>query len=373
MARASAQTGTTPGAGRLPAQHAPILIKGNDAIVKGAILAGCKAYFGYPITPASEIAETASRDFPATGGTFIQAESETASIYMCYGAASAGVRCMTASSGPGISLMQEGLSYCAGSELPVVVATIMRGGPGLGNIGPEQGDYNQVVRIGGHGNYHNPVFAPASGQEMCDLTIHAFDVADQYRTPTFVMADGFIGQMMEPVSFPDPAPPRPEPDWAVRADAATRKNLISSIYLEPDELEAHNVKLQKKYAVIKEKEVLFSEYLVEGAKVLCVGYGIVARVLRSAVTIARHEGLPVGQFRPISLWPFPAARLDELSRQVQAIISFELSNGQMLEDIRLSVHDRVPVLLHSRMGGNVPSAEECVDVMRRVIKEGGVR
>jgi pyruvate/2-oxoacid:ferredoxin oxidoreductase alpha subunit len=249
----------------------------------------------------------------------------------------------------------------------------MRGGPGLGNIAPEQGDYNQVVRIGGHGNYKNPVFAPASGQEMCDLTIRAFDVADKYRNPAFIMTDGFIGQMMEPVSFPDPLPPRPEHGWAVRADAATRKNLISSIYLEPDELEEHNRKLQRKYAEIQANEVMFSEYMTEGAKILCVGYGIVARVLRSAVTIARHEGLPVGLFRPISLWPFPSARLDELGRQVKSVISFELSNGQMLDDIRLAVHDRVPVLLHSRMGGNVPSAEECVEVMRRVAKEGGVR
>src|SRR5512141_2847188 len=205
------------------------LTKGNVAVVKGAVLAGCRAFYGYPITPASEIAEAAALYLPQSGGVFVQAESEIAAINMLYGAASAGVRCMTASSGPGISLMQEGLSYLAGAELPCVIADIMRGGPGLGNIAPEQGDYSQFVKIGGHGNYKNPVYAPASGQEMCDLTIKAFDTADKYRTPVFVLTDGFVGQMMEPVSFPAPLPPRPEPDWAVRADAATRKNLISSI------------------------------------------------------------------------------------------------------------------------------------------------
>lgn len=356
----------------------PILIKGNEAIVKAAVLAGCKTYFGYPITPASEIAEAASRDFPATGGVFIQAESETASIYMCYGAAAAGVRCMTASSGPGISLMQEGLSYLAGAELPCVVADIMRGGPGLGNIAPEQSDYNQVVRIGGHGNYRNPVYAPASGQEMCDLTIKAFETADKYRTPVFVLTDGFIGQMMEPVSFPAPLPPRPEPDWAVRADAATRKNLVSSIFLEPDELEAHNVKLQEKYARIDAAEQMSSEFHTDDCKLLVVAYGIVSRVLRSAVTLARHEGIPVGLFRPVTLWPYPKKRLAGLAQQVAHIVSFELSNGQMLDDIRLSVRDRVPVSLYSRMGGNVPSAEECLAEIRRVaaaaeVIPGGVR
>ncbi len=360
------------GAGLPSAPKPPILIKGNEAIVKGAILAGCRSYFGYPITPASEIAEAAARDFPAVGGVFVQAESETASINMVYGAAASGVRTMTGSSGPGISLMQEGLSYCAGAELPCVIADIMRGGPGLGNIAPEQSDYNQVVRIGGHGNYKNPVYAPASGQEMCDLTIKAFEIADKYRTPVFVLTDGFIGQMMEPVSFPDPLPPRPEPEWAVRADKATRKNLVSSIFLEPDELEEHNRKLQKKYAEIEAAEQMSTEFHTEDAKLLVVAYGIVSRVMRSAVTLARHEGIPVGLFRPVTLWPFPKARLGELAPQVKHIISAELSNGQMLEDVRLAVHDRVPVSLFNRMGGNVPSAEESLDCIRRIAKEGGL-
>lgn len=357
---------------RLPGRRPPVLIKGNDAIVKGALLAGCRSYFGYPITPASEIAETAARDFPAVGGVFIQAESETASINMVYGAAAAGVRSMSASSGPGISLMQEGLSYLAGAELPCVIATIMRGGPGLGNIAPEQSDYNQVVRIGGHGNYKNPVYAPASGQEMCDLTIKAFETADKYRNPVFIMADGFVGQMMEPVSFPDALPARPEPDWAVRADAATRTNLIASIYLEPDVLEEHNRKLQQKYARIEAAEQMAAEFQTGGAQVLVVAYGIVSRVLRSAVALARHENIPVGLFRPVTLWPFPKNRLLELLPGVKRIVCFELSNGQMIDDVKLAVEGRVPVTLFNRMGGNVPNAEDCLEAIRVAAKEGGV-
>jgi pyruvate/2-oxoacid:ferredoxin oxidoreductase alpha subunit len=367
MAPEAAYQPNTGGDGRQP-----LLIKGNDAVVKGAVLAGCRTYFGYPITPASEIAETASRDFPATGGVFVQAESETAAINMCYGAAGTGVRTMTASSGPGLSLMQEAISYAAGAELPIVVVSIMRGGPGLGNIAPEQADYNQLVRIGGHGNYRTPVYAPASGQEMCDLTMHAFEVADRYRTPVMIAADGFTGQMMEPVSFPDPLPVPAEKDWATRADADTRKNLISSIFLETDALEEHNRKLQEKYAQIQAEEALYTEYCADDAKLLVVAYGIVSRVLRSAVTLAREEGIPVGLFRPVSLWPFPRLRLDELAGQVERVHVFELSNGQMVEDVRLSIRDRKPVGFYGRMGGNVPSAEECLDVIRTQAKEGGL-
>ncbi|GAB4223853.1 MAG: 3-methyl-2-oxobutanoate dehydrogenase subunit VorB [Acidobacteriota bacterium] len=350
----------------------PLLIKGNEAIVKGALLAGCRCFFGYPITPASEIAETAARDFPAVGGVFVQAESETAAMNMVYGAASAGVRTMTASSGPGISLMQEAVSYAAGSELPCVIVSIMRGGPGLGNIAPEQADYNQVVRIGGHGNYRNPVYAPSSGQEMCDLTMRAFEVADRYRNPVYVLADGFVGQMMEPVAFPDPLPVPPEKDWAVRADAETRKNLISSIYLEPDELEAHNRKLQAKYREIEENEALYDEFMVDDAKIVVVAYGIVARVARSAVAAAREEGIPAGLFRPVTLWPFPRRRLDELAGSAARLQVFELSYGQMLDDVRLAIHDRIPVGFHGRMGGNVPSVEECLEQIRNAAREGGV-
>lgn len=355
-----------------PEGRPPILIKGNEAIVKGAILAGCKCYFGYPITPASEIAEAASKDFPATGGTFVQAESETAAMNMVYGAAGAGVRTMSASSGPGISLMQEALSYCAGAELPCVVVSIMRGGPGLGNIAPEQSDYNQIVRIGGHGNYRNPVFAPATGQEMCDLTMRAFEVASRYRTPVFVMTDGFTGQMMEPVTFPDPLPTPAEPEWAVRADAETRENLISSIFLEPDELEAHNQMLQDKYREIEDNETIYTEFHADDAKLLVVAYGIVSRVARSAITMAREEGIPVGLLRPVSLWPFPKKRLVELAEGASRLLTVELSNGQMVEDVRLAIHDSKPVDFYGRMGGNVPSAEELLDVIRKAAKEGGL-
>ena len=284
------------------------LMKGNDAIVHGAILAGCKAYFGYPITPASEIAETAAALFPEAGGVFLQAESEIASIQMVFGAASAGVRAMTASSGPGISLMQEGISYLAGAELPCVVVDIMRGGPGLGNIGPEQGDYSQMVKGGGHGNYRNIVLAPNSVQEMCDLTILAFDLADRYRNPAVVLADGALGQMMEAVELPDACPPRPPQDWAVTGEAATRKNLITSIYLRHEELEKHNEKLQAKYRRIEENEILWEEHLTEDAEWLLIGYGISSRVARATADEARSRGMKIGLLRPITLYPFPAKR-----------------------------------------------------------------
>ena len=249
------------------------LIKGNEAIVKAALLAGCRSYYGYPITPASEIAESAAKYFPRAGRTFLQAESETASINMVYGAAAAGERTMTGSSGPGISLMQEGISYLAGAELPCVIADIMRGGPGLGNIGPEQSDYNQMVKGGGHGNYHNIVYAPAFAQEMCDLTMRAFEVADEYRNPVIVLADGYIGQMMEPVRFPDRGVPIEEPSWAVRGDAETRENLISSIFLAHDKLEAHQRKLMEKYERACAKLPEYREYRMDDADVVLVGYG----------------------------------------------------------------------------------------------------
>src|SRR5581483_9359054 len=270
------------------------LIKGNEAIVKGAILAGCRAFYGYPITPASEIAEAAALYMPQAGGVFLQAESEVAAINMIYGAASAGVRSMTASSGPGVSLMQEGFSYLAGSELPCVIADIMRGGPGLGNIAPEQGDYHQVVKCGGHGNYRTLVLAPDSVQEMCDLTLAAFELADRYRNPAVVLADGYIGQMMEPVEFPSAVPPPPTPDWAVAGTAASRHNLITSIYLEPDELERHVRKLEAKYRRAEEEEVRAECRQTADADIVLVGYGIVGRVLKEVVEAGRAAGIRVG-------------------------------------------------------------------------------
>jgi pyruvate/2-oxoacid:ferredoxin oxidoreductase alpha subunit len=342
------------------------LCKGNVAVVKGAILAGCRAYYGYPITPASEIAESAALYIPQVGGTFLQAESEVAAINMVYGAAAAGTRVMTASSGPGLSLMQEGISYLAGSELPCVIVDVVRGGPGLGNIAPEQSDYFCVVKGGGHGNYRNLVLAPASVQEMADLTVLAFDLADTYRNPVVVMADGFIGQMMEPLELEYREINAPEKLWAVKGTPETRANLVSSIYLEPDVLEEHQRRLEAKY-IRAQVEARHELYQTEDAEVLLVGYGIVSRVLRSTVQMLRKSGIRAGLFRPVSLWPFPSKALAQAAEKVEKIIVVELSNGQMIEDVRLTTEGRVPVEFYGRVGGNVPSVEELyTQVMERV-------
>ncbi|HMK29044.1 MAG TPA: 3-methyl-2-oxobutanoate dehydrogenase subunit VorB [Terriglobales bacterium] len=334
------------------------LCKGNVAVVKGAVLAGCRAFYGYPITPASEIAEYAALCIPQVGGTFVQAESEVAAINMVYGAAAAGARVMTASSGPGISLMQEGISYLAGSELPCVIVDIVRGGPGLGNIAPEQSDYFAMVKGGGHGNYHNLVLAPSSVQEMANLTMLAFELADRYRNPAVVLTDGFVGQMMEPLELEAEDISVPEKPWAVKGTAETRDNLISSIFLEPDELEAHVQKLQAKYRLAEQLEPRFETYLTDDAELLLVGYGIVSRVLRSVVEQARAEGLRVGLFRPITLWPFPSKPLVEMASRCRLVEVVEMSTGQMVEDVKLAINGRVPVEFYGRTGGNVPSAEE---------------
>jgi 2-oxoisovalerate ferredoxin oxidoreductase alpha subunit len=334
------------------------LCKGNVAVVKGAILAGCRAYYGYPITPASEIAEAAALYLPQIGGTFVQAESEVASINMVYGAAAAGVRVMTASSGPGLSLMQEGISYLAGAELPCVIVDVVRGGPGLGNIAPEQSDYFAMVKGGGHGDYRNLVLAPASVQEMADLTILAFDLADKYRNPAIVLADGFTGQMIEPVDFEEHEISLPDKPWAVKGTPETRNNLISSIYLETNELEEHQREMEAKYIRAQNAEARFELYRAEDAEILLVGYGIVSRVLRSTVEQARRQGLKVGLFRPISLWPYPSRALARSAKKVEKVLVVELSNGQMVEDVRLALNGGVPVEFYGRVGGNVPSVEE---------------
>src|SRR3954453_3727127 len=334
------------------------LCKGNVAVIKGAVLAGCRAYYGYPITPASEVAEAAALYFPEVGGTFVQAESETASINMVYGAASAGQRVMTASSGPGLSLMQEGISYLAGAELPCVIVDVMRGGPGLGNIAPEQSDYFAMVKGGGHGNYRNIVVAPASVQEMADLTILAFELADIYRNPAVVLTDGFVGQMMEPLELEYGeifAPPKP---WAVRGTAETRRNMVTSIFLESDDLEEHQRQMEGKDIRCKQTETRWEEYRTEDAELIVVGYGIVARVLRSAVDEARRQGIKVGLFRPITLWPFPSEELVNAASRAAKILTIELSNGQMVEDVRLALNGRRPVEFYGRVGGNVPAVEE---------------
>lgn len=341
------------------------LIKGNEAVVKGAILAGCRFFFGYPITPASEIAEAAAKYLPLVGGSFLQAESEIASINMLYGAASGGVRAMTASSSPGISLKMEGISYCAGSELPVVIIDIMRGGPGLGNIAPEQSDYNQIVKGGGHGNYKVIALAPNCAQEMCDLTMLAFELADKYRNPAFVMADGFIGQMMEPVEFPPPVERLDKKDWAIYAEGNDDDKLICSILLDPPELEEHNRMLQRKYADMQQ-EIRYEDYFVDDADIVLMGYGVVSRVLQSAVDELRAEGVKVGMLRPITLFPFPTTRIQELAESVDKFLVVELSNGQMVDDVRLAVNGKKPVHFYGRMGGVVPSTEEIIEQVRKL-------
>jgi 2-oxoisovalerate ferredoxin oxidoreductase alpha subunit len=288
---------------------------------------------------------------------------------MTFGAASAGVRAMTASSGPGISLMQEGISYMAGASLPGVIVDVMRAGPGLGNLGVEQSDYLQLVKGGGHGSYHTPVFAPNSVQEMCDLTMHAFEVADRYRTPAIVLADGALGQMMEPIVIPETAPKEPDKPWAVVGNAATRKNLITSIYLEHAKQEILITELEKKYAEIEKKEVLWQEVQTEDAELLIVAYGISSRIARAAVELAREGGTHVGLLRPISLYPFPATRLRQLAGKAYSILVLELSSGQLIEDVRLHVGGITPVRLLRRTGGMMPTAEDVVQAIKKMEKE----
>jgi 2-oxoisovalerate ferredoxin oxidoreductase alpha subunit len=340
------------------------LMKGNEAIVKSAILAGCRAFYGYPITPASEITEAAAEYMPRTGGVFLQAESEVAAINMLYGAASAGVRAMTSSSGPGISLMQEGMSYLAGAELPCVIADITRGGPGLGNIAAEQSDYNQVVKGGGHGNYRTIVLAPHSVQEMADLTALAFELADRYRNPVVLLADGFIGQMMEPVEFPQQATEAPTPDWAVTGAAETRGNLITSLRLNIDELEAHNRHLEQKYLMAEQLEARAEEWQTDDAEIVLVGYGIMGRILKAVTAEARASGLKVGVLRPITLYPFPKVNLQRLAKRAQVFVVVELSMGQMVDDVRLAINGARPVEFLGRCGGNVPSTDDVLAFVR---------
>ena len=343
-------------------------LKGNVAVVKGAVLAGCNAYYGYPITPASEIAEAASKYVPDAGGTFLQAESEIAAINMVYGAASGGARVMTASSGPGISLKTEGISYCAGAELPCVIVSIVRGGPGLGNIGPEQSDYNQIVKGGGHGNYKAIVLSPNSVQEMFDFGMLSFELADKYRNPVFIMADGFTGQMMEPVKISEPNIDLPEKNWAVRGTEETSDNLITSIQLAHDDLEAHNEKLQKKYSIMEQEEVRYEELYLTDAEIVLVAFGIASRVVQSAVEELRNEGVKAGMFRPKTLFPFPKKQLSELAEKTDQFLVVEMNNGQMLDDVKLAVEGRKPVHFHNRMGGNVPSIKEIREKVLKIMR-----
>ena len=325
------------------------LIKGNEAVIKGALLAGCSLYFGYPITPASEIAEAAAYYFPLMGGTFVQAESEIASINMVYGAAAAGKRVMTASSGPGLSLKQEGISYCAGAELPCVIVDVMRAGPGLGNIWPEQGDYNQIVKGGGHGNYKAIVLAPNSAQEMCDLTMLGFDLAEKYRNPCIILTDAYIGQMMEPVEFPTTRKKVPHKDWALYGTRESKKNLVSSILMNTQTLEEHNRQLQKKYQEIEKAEIRYETMFTDDADLVLVGYGIVSRLLLNVAETLRQEGKKVGLFRPSSLFPFPSNHVSELCGAVKQFFVVELSNGQMVNDVKLAVNGKREVKFYETM------------------------
>jgi 2-oxoisovalerate ferredoxin oxidoreductase alpha subunit len=344
------------------------LIKGNTAVIIGAMYAGCDCFFGYPITPATEILHEASLYFPKVGRKFLQAESEEAAINMVYGAAAAGHRVMTASSGPGISLKQEGISFLAGAELPCVIIDIMRAGPGLGNIGPEQADYTQLVKGGGHGNYRNIVLAPNSVQEMCDLTMKAFDLAEKYRNPSVVLADGVLGQMVERLQFPAEATkPTYDESWAVRGNRETRGNLVTSIFLNFDQLEDFNYRLQEKYQIIKENEVDYEEYLMDDADIILIAYGISSRVARSVVEQARIEGIKAGLFRPKTLFPFPEKQIMKIAQERECqFLSVEMSNGQMQEDVILAIGCQRPVELVNRMGGNLIDQTSIIEKIRQM-------
>lgn len=334
-------------------------LKGNDAVVRGALMAGCTHYFGYPITPSSEIIHSAAYLFPKLGYSFIQAESEVSAINMVYGAASCGRRVMTASSSPGISLKQEGISYLAAGELPCVIVDVMRAGPGLGNIWPEQSDYNQVVKGGGHGNYKCPVLAPNSPQEMCDLTYDAFDLAEKYRTPVYILADGYTGQTMSKVVQNREVKVPTRQDWALYSDEESKKNLVCSIRMSAEKMEELNLLLEEKYKKIVENEVRVEEYQTDDAEMVIVAYGITSRIAHSVVHTMRDKGFKIGLLRPITLFPFPTNAINKLAdKNAKVFVGFELSNGQMVDDVRLSLLGKRPVEFFGRMGGIVPSLEE---------------
>ena len=312
-------------------------MKGNEAIAEAAIRAGCRHYFGYPITPQTEVAAYMAKRMPKIGGTFLQAESEIAAINMVYGVAAAGLRAMTSSSSPGVSLKQEGISYLAGSDLPALIVNVQRGGPGLGGIQPSQSDYFQATKGGGHGDYHLIVLAPASVQEMADLTAKAFDLADKYRMPAMILADGTMGQMMEPVELPEETNSSVEKPWALTGTKNQREhNIVNSLYLVPEKLEKINFERYERYKTVEQNEVMYESYMMDDAEHCIVAFGIAARVAKNAITTAREKGIKVGMIRPITLWPFPQKAIAEAAKQVKAFISVELSMGQMIEDIRLS-------------------------------------
>lgn len=346
------------------------LIKGNTAVAEAALRAGLEAYFGYPITPQTELLEHLSARMPELGRPFVQAESELGAINMVYGAACTGKRVMTSSSSPGVSLMMEGLSYIAGTEVPAVLVDVVRGGPGLGNIAPAQGDYNQIVHGGGHGDYRMIVLAPASVQEAIDLTGLAFDLAEKYLTIACIMLDGSLGQMMEPAEIPPMQPLKSEiPEWAVRGAKGGEKRLLTSINLDPSAQEATNLRLMTRWQAIEKQEVRYKGYYLEDAEFVVVGFGTAGRIALSAVRAAREKGIKIGLLRPITVAPFPNAILDELTEQVESFLVVEMNSGQMLEDVRLIVRGRKPVEFFGRMGGVVPFPDEVLTEIERLVHQ----
>lgn len=348
-----------------------VIMKGNEALAEAAILAGCRHYFGYPITPQTEVAAYMAKKMPKIGGTFLQAESEIAAINMVIGVASAGKRVMTSSSSPGISLKSEGLSYLAGCDLPALVVNVQRGGPGLGGIQPSQADYFQATRGSGHGDYHLLVFAPSTVQEMVTLTVKGFELADKYRMPSMLLADGTLGQMMEPVILDIDEVKTYEKPWALTGTELKREhNIVNSLFLQPEELEQVNFARYKMYEEIEKTETMYDTYLMDDADICIVAFGIAARVSKNAIDAARAEGIKVGMIRPITLWPFPKKPLLEAADKVNSFISVELSMGQMIEDIELAIRCKKPVALCNRVGGMIPTTEDILNAIRKAAKGG---
>ena len=347
-----------------------VLMRGNEAIAEGAIRAGCRCYFCYPITPQGELVEYMARHLPRHGGVFLQAESEVAAINMVYGASAAGVRTMTSSSSPGISLKMEGISYLAGARLPAVIVNIMRAGPGLGNIAPAQGDYFQATKGGGHGDYRLIVLAPSTVQEAAEQVILAFDLSDRYRVPVMILADGMLGQMMEPVELPEPIPPEkiPPKPWALTGAKGRPPNVVSSFDLDPYRFREILRGLWEIYREIQKNEVRYEEYETEDAELVLVAYGTMGRICRTVVRRARKEGLRVGLFRPITLWPFPYEQLRNLSERVPVLLTVELSAGQMWEDVRLAVEGRAQTPFYGELGGVVPTPDEILSEVKKYVR-----
>jgi len=350
------------------------LMCGNEALAEAAILAGCDAYFGYPITPQNEVPAYMSRRMPEEGRIFVQSESELAAINMVFGASATGKRAMTSSSSPGISLMQEGISYLAGAELPAVVVNVVRGGPGLGNIAGSQSDYFQATRGGGHGDYRTIVLGPASVQELVDCMSLAFDLADLYRMPVMVLIDGILGQMMEPVVLEKkPRRKLPAKEWALTGAANRKQNIVRSLWLGEGVLEAFNKKLLDRYEQIQKDEVLCEQYEVDDADIVVVAYGVVARIVSSAVDKAREEGIRAGWIRPVTLWPFPTEQISRAANELRIFLTVEMSNGQMVEDVKLAIAGKAPVVFYGRPGGGVPTVDEILDQIRQLTLKSEIK